>query len=185
MYIVFLSITCRDSICVFLIIAFVYCDIAEECHILKSSSIYENPCKAARSKVVCKLDNLVNLVKNMSLHEVNAAADIDQQTQGESRIHQWRSKNLGQEETVPSNGNRDTTSLPGDQAWLKRDQADENEANGVSASRRNLTEKGRTYRAKLLKERRQKINGRMMRKCNIIEDLLFSNKNRIARTGSV
>ena len=47
----------------------------------------------------------------MSLHEVNAAADIDQQTQGESRIHQWRSMNLGQEETVPSNGNRDTTSL--------------------------------------------------------------------------
>ena len=32
----------------------------------------------------------------------------------------------------------------------------------------------------LLKERREKMNGRMMRKCSIIKDLLFSNKNRIA-----
>ena len=44
------------------------------------SSIYSNPCEAATSKVVYKLDSLVNLVKNMSLHEVNGAADIDQQT---------------------------------------------------------------------------------------------------------
>ena len=122
----------------------------------------------------------MNLVKNMSLHEANAATDVDQQNEGESRIHQWRSMTLNQEETGPSNGNRDTTSLPGDQAWSKRDQADENEVNGVSTRRRKLTEKGRAYRATLLKERRQKINGSMTRKCSIIEDLLFSNKNRIA-----
>ena len=52
--------------------------------------------------------------------------------------------------------------------------------NGVSARRRKLTEKGRTYRATLLKERREKINGKMMRKSSIIKDLLLSNKNRIA-----
>ena len=51
--------------------------------------------------------------------------------------------------------------------------------NEVSTRRRKLTEKGRAYRATLLKERREKINGRMMRKCSIIEDLLLSNKNRI------
>ena len=51
--------------------------------------------------------------------------------------------------------------------------------NEVSTRRRKLTEKGRAYRAILLKERREKINGRMMRKCRIIEDLLLSNKNRI------
>ena len=79
---------------------------------------------------------------------------------------------LNQEETCPSNGNRDTISLPGDQGWSKRDQADENEVNGVSIRRRKLTEKGRAYRATLLKERREKINGRMMRRCSIIEDLL-------------
>ena len=79
-----------------------------------------------------------------------------------------------------SNGNRDTASLPGDQAWSKRDQADENEVNGVSTRRGKLTEKSRAYRAKLLKERREKVNRRMMRKCSIIEDLLLSNKNRIA-----
>ena len=122
----------------------------------------------------------MNLVKNMSLHEVNAATDIDQQTEEESRIHQWRSMTLNQEETGPSNGNRDTTSLLGDQTWSKRDQADENEVNDVSTRRRKLTEKGRACIATLLKERREKINGRMMRKCSIIEDLLLSHKNRIA-----
>ena len=115
----------------------------------------------------------------MSLHEVNASTDIDQQTEGESRIHQWRLMTLSQEETGPSNGNRDTTSLLGDQVWSKRDQADENGVNGVSTRRRKLTEKGRAYRATSLKERREKINGRMMRKCSVIKDLLFSNKNRI------
>ena len=153
--------------------------LLRECHILKLSSIYSNPCKAATSKIVYELENLVDLVKNISLHGVNAATDIDQQTEGESRIYQWRSMALNQEETGPSNGNRDTASLLGDQTWSKRDQADENEVNDVSTRRRKLTEKGRTYIATLLKERREKINGRMMRKCSIIEDLLLSNKNRI------
>ena len=58
--------------------------LLKECHIFKSSGIYSNPCKAATSKVVYKGDNLVNLVKNMLLLEVNAATDIDQQTDGES-----------------------------------------------------------------------------------------------------
>ena len=115
----------------------------------------------------------------MSLHEVNAATDIDQQTEAESRIHQWRLMTLSQEETGPSNGNRDTTSRLGDQVWSKRDQADENEVNGVSTRRRKLTDKGTAYRATLLKEKREKINGTMMRKCSIIKDLLFSNKNKI------
>ena len=71
----------------------------------------------------------------------------------------------------------------GDQTWSKRDQADENEVNEVSTRRRKLTEKGRAYRATLLKERREKINGRMMRKCRI-EDLKKQNCCR-GRTGSV
>ena len=87
---------------------------------------------------------------------------------------------LNQEETGLSNGNTDTTSLLGYQAWSKRDQADENEVNGVSTKRRKLTEKGRAYRATLLKKRRKKIQRRMMRKCSVIEYLFFSNKNRIA-----
>ena len=61
----------------------------------------------------------------------------------------------------------------------KRDQADENEVNGVSTRRRKLTDKGTAYRATLLKEKREKISGTMMRKCSIIKDLLFSNKNKI------
>ena len=117
----------------------------------------------------------------MSLHEVNATTDIDQQTEGESKIHQSRSMTLNQEETGPSNGNRDTTSLLGDQTWSKREQTDENKVNdGFTRRKRKLTEKGRAYTATLLKERRDEINGRMMRKIIIIEDLLLSNKNRIA-----
>ena len=50
----------------------------------------------------------------MLLHEVNAATDIDQQTEAESGIHQWRSMTLNQEENGPSNGNKYTTSLLGD-----------------------------------------------------------------------
>ena len=48
----------------------------------------------------------MNLVKNMSLHEVNATTDVDKQTEGESRIHQWRSMTPSQEEAGPSNGNK-------------------------------------------------------------------------------
>ena len=87
---------------------------------------------------------------------------------------------LNHKETGPSNSNRDATSLPGDQAWSKRDQTDKNEANGVSTRRRKLTEKGRAYRATLLKERREKINGGMRRNFSIVKDLLFLNKSRIA-----
>ena len=86
---------------------------------------------------------------------------------------------LNQERTGSSNGNKDTTSLPSDQAWSKRDQADENEVNGVSTRRRKLKEKDRVYRATLLKERREKINGRMIEKCSIIEDLLFLKKTEL------
>ena len=143
--------------------------LLKECHILKSSSIDSNSCKAATSKVVYKLDNLVNV-----------ATDIDEQTEGKSRIHQWRSMALNQEETGTSNGNRDTTNLLGNHTGSKGDQADENEGNDVSTRRRKLTEKIRAYRATLLKERREKINGRMIRKYSIIKDLLLSNKNRIA-----
>ena len=52
--------------------------------------------------------------------------------------------------------------------------------NLASTRRRKLTEKGKAYIATFLKERREKINGKIMRKCSIIEDLLFSNKSRIA-----
>ena len=61
----------------------------------------------------------------------------------------------------PSNSNRGTTSLSGDQAWSKRDQNDENEVNGVSTRRRKLTEMGRAYIATVLKECREKISVRI------------------------
>ena len=100
LYIGFLNIICPGLICIFLIITFVYCDTVifsncSKCYILKLSSISSNTYKGATSKVVYKVDDLVNLVKNMSFYEVNAAtADVDQQTGGESKIHQGRSATL-------------------------------------------------------------------------------------------
>ena len=60
------------------------------CHILKTPSIDSKPFKAAISGRVFRLDDLVNLVKNLSFHEANATTDVDRQTEGESGIHQWR-----------------------------------------------------------------------------------------------
>ena len=34
----------------------------------------------------------------MSLHEANAAADVDQQIEEESKVHQWRSVTLNHQE---------------------------------------------------------------------------------------
>ena len=79
----------------------------------------------------------------MSLHEVNAATDIDQQTERESRIHQCKSMTLNQEGTGLSNSKRDKRSLIGDQDWPMTVKADENKVNGVSTRTRKLTEKGR------------------------------------------
>ena len=66
--------TFNYSICLLFIVT-----LLKECHILRLSRIYSNPCKASTSKVVYKLDDLVKLVKNLSFHEVKTAADVDQQ----------------------------------------------------------------------------------------------------------
>ena len=52
--------------------------------------------------------------------------------------------------------------------------------NEVSTRRRKLAKKGGAYSATLLKERMEEVNGRMLGKCSIIEDLPLLNKNRIA-----
>ena len=49
----------------------------------------------------------------MLLHEVNADTDIDQQTEAESWIHQWRSMTFNKAENGPSNDKKYTTSLLG------------------------------------------------------------------------
>ena len=50
---------------------------------------------------------------------------------------------INEQETGPSNGNRDTRSLLGHKTWSERDQADENEVNEASTRIRKLPEKGR------------------------------------------
>ena len=51
---------------------------------------------------------------------------------------------------------------------------------GRATRSRNLTEKGLSYKKETLRERRRKINSRLIRKYSTIEDLLFSSKSIIA-----
>ena len=77
--------------------------------------------------------------------------------------------------------NRRTNSLPGISTcsrWIEQN-AITYEADGTRSSRpRNLTEKG-AQKLQTLKERRRKINGRLIRKYSTIEDLLFSSRNAV------
>ena len=85
---------------------------------------------------------------------------------------------------------RETSSVPGDSScsqWVEQSathstmQPPEDvmrQGNIGRATRsRNLTEKGLAYKKETLRERRRKINGRLIRKYRAIEDLLFSSKN--------
>ena len=45
---------------------------------------------------------------------------------------------------------------------------------------RKLTSKGLEYKFSLLKERREKTYSRLVRKCNAVEDLFYSSKNKVA-----
>ena len=78
--------------------------------------------------------------------------------------------------------NRRTNSLPGISTcsrWIEQN-AVTYETDGTRSRRpRNLTEKGAAYKLQTLKERRRKINGRLIRKYSTIEDLLFSSRNAV------
>ena len=76
--------------------------------------------------------------------------------------------------------------MPGDSScsqWVEQSAREDiiRRGNRGRATRyRNLTEKGLPYKKETLRERRRKINGRLIRKYRAIEDLLFSSKNIIA-----
>ena len=81
---------------------------------------------------------------------------------------------------------RETSSVPGDSScsqWVEQSAREDiiRRGNRGRATRyRNLTEKGLPYKKETLRERRRKINGRLIRKYSTIEDLLFSSENIIA-----
>ena len=51
---------------------------------------------------------------------------------------------------------------------------------GRSQRSRELTSKGLEYKISLLKERREKTYSRLARKCNAVEDLLYSSRKKAA-----
>ena len=73
--------------------------------------------------------------------------------------------------------------MPGDSScsqWVKKNGREvviPDVGEGRSTRSRNLTEKGLTYKKEALREKRRKVNGRLIRKYSTIEDLLFSSKN--------
>ena len=81
---------------------------------------------------------------------------------------------------------RETSSVPGDSScsqWVEqsaREDVIRHGNRGRATRSRNFTEKGLAYKKETLRERRRKINGRLIRKYRAIEDLLFSSKNIIA-----
>ena len=74
---------------------------------------------------------------------------------------------------------RETSGVPGDSScsqWV-REIVVPHGSEGRATRSRKLTEKGLTYKKETLRERRRKINSRLIRKYSTIEDLLFSSKH--------
>ena len=81
------------------------------------------------------------------------------------------------EELGQAHDNRRTNSLPDITTiskWIEQNALTYEEDGIMSRRPRNLTEKGAAYKLQTLKERRKKVNGRLIRKYITIEDLLFS-----------
>ena len=78
---------------------------------------------------------------------------------------------------------RETSSVHGDSSCVEQSAREivfRHGSVGRATRSRNLTEKGLAYKKKTLRERRRKINSRLIRKYSTIEDLLFSSENIIA-----
>ena len=81
---------------------------------------------------------------------------------------------------------RETSNVPGDSSCLQwveqsaRKVVIPHGSEDRETRSRNLSEKGLAYKKETLRERRRKINRRLIRKYSTIEDLLFSGRNIIA-----
>ena len=134
---------------------------------LQSVSIHQFvqiPNTSVTSKVVNKLDNMVYLVKNMSLGEVNTE-DVWNGDHESDQMRKSKSLVITQQfaETFHNTGEDDGTKAPEEYVPATR--------------RRAMTEKGRDYKLKIMKERRQKLHKRIQRSWNTIEELQLSERN--------
>ena len=91
------------------------------------------------------------------------------------------------EEQLAADGHRRTFSLPDESScskWVNQNEAreDVNAAGGEVRSKksRNLAPKELAYKCNILRERRNRINGRLIRKYAVIEEILFSTRNVVA-----
>ena len=136
-----------------------------------------------------QLENLVDLFRRMSLKE-RLDTDLGElgtdkgNPNGTTRCQSM----MVYEDQVWGNWTkiREISCMPGDSScsqWVEksaREIAIPHGSGGRPTRSRNLTERGLAYKKETLRERRRKINSRLIRQYSTIEDLLFSSKNIIA-----
>ena len=130
---------------------------------------FSNPAATLQSSI--KLEQLVDLVKRMSVQDLYNQTNVQLETGAVASEH---------------HGDNETEGIKPMEFHIKADDENAAESNqvGIAVSRpsrtRQLTEKGRKYQAELVLEKRTKAMTRLQRKARAIDDLLYSATNHVA-----
>ena len=108
---------------------------------------------------------LIAVRLNENLEEQDAQKTQDAFTTVQRTSDNWRTNNL--------------TGISTFSKWIKQNVITYEEDGIRIGVPRDLTEKGAAYKLETLKERRRKVNGRLIRKYSTIEDPLFSSRNAV------
>ena len=112
-----------------------------------------------------KVDNLVNLVRRMSLHG-------DEENQHKIRTTLTEAEAFAPADSIDP-ANEDDVKLNPDSAMIQDD--------SIKKRSRKLTEKGLCLKKSTLHNRRKKMNSRLLRQAGAIEDLMYTYKNMVNR----
>ena len=130
---------------------------------------FSNPAATLQSSI--KLEQLVDLVKRMSVQDLYNQKNVQLETGAVASEH---------------HGDNETEGIKPMEFHIKAVDEDASGSNQVdiAVSRpsrtRQLTEKGRKYQAELVLEKRTKAMTRLQRKARVIDDLLYSTTNYVA-----
>ena len=135
----------------------------------ENNVVVSNPAATLQSSI--KLEQLVDLVKRISLQDLYNQTNVQLETGAVASEH---------------HGDNETEGIKPMEFHIKADDEDAAGSNqvGIAVSRpsraRQLTEKGRKYQAELVLEKRTKAMTRLQRKARAIDDLLYSATNHVA-----
>ena len=125
-----------------------------------------------------RLKKLRELVKKMSLKEVR---ESDNRIDGDENmlINNGYSSQQGLDlQNISAAIRMEAATLP-DKLYQHGDTSMYEEL-GTDLKTKKMTKKGLEYQISLMKEKRQKMYSRLLRKCDVVEDLLSSSRNMIA-----